>query len=77
VLDAFMERWEESNRAVAREFLGDEKGQLFRAPRKTHDTTTEQRLDPARLDHFLGLLELPKRMHTPLRRLVEREAQPR
>jgi hypothetical protein len=77
VLDAFMERWEESNRAVAREFLGDEKGQLFRAPRKTHNTTTEQRLDPARLDHFLGLLELPKRMHTPLRRLVEREAEPR
>jgi hypothetical protein len=77
VLDAFMERWEESNRAVAREFLGDETGQLFRAPRKTHNTTTEQRLDPARLDHFLGLLELPKRMHTPLRRLVEREAEPR
>jgi hypothetical protein len=69
-----MEQWEASNRAVAREFLGDETGQLFRAPRKTRNTTTEQRLDPARLDHFITLLELPERMHSPLRRLVEREA---
>jgi hypothetical protein len=73
VLDEFMDSWEESNRAVARDFLGDETGQLFRAPRKTRNTTTEQRLDPARLDHFLTLLELPERMHSPLRRLVERE----
>jgi hypothetical protein len=74
VLDAFMEQWEESNRAVAREFLGDESGQLFRAPRKTRNTTTEQRLDPARLDYFLTLLVLPERMRSPLRRLAEREA---
>ena len=58
-----MDSWEESNRAVAREFLGDRTGQLFRAPRKTRNTTTEQRLDPARVDHFLTLLELPERLH--------------
>jgi hypothetical protein len=73
-LDDFMAQWEESNRTVAREFLGDETGQLFRAPRKTSNTTTEQHLDPARLDHFLTLLGIPEEMHAPLRRLVEREA---
>jgi hypothetical protein len=77
VLDAFMETWAESNRAVAREFVGDETGQLFRAPRKSQNTTTEQRLDPARLDHFVQLLELPKRMHAPLRQIVERETSSR
>lgn len=77
VLDAFMEQWEAPNRAVAREFLGDETGQLFRVARKTRNTTTEQRLDPARLDHFITLLELPQRMHSPLRRLVERETRTR
>jgi hypothetical protein len=74
VLDAFMEQWEESNRAVAREFLGDETELLFRAPRKTKNTTAEQRLDPARLEHFIALLELPTPLHAPLRRLAEREA---
>jgi hypothetical protein len=77
VLDAFMEQWEAPNRAVAREFLGDETGQLFRVARKTRNTTTEQRLDLARLDHFITLLELPKRMHSPLRQLVERETRTR
>jgi hypothetical protein len=74
VLDAFMEQWEEPNRAVAREFLGDRSGRLFRAPRKTRNTTTQQQLDPARLDHFITLLELPEQIHAPLRRLAEREA---
>jgi hypothetical protein len=74
VLDAFMEQWEESNRAVAREFLRDRSGQLFRAPRKTRNTTTQQHLDPARLVHFNTLLELPEQIHSPLRRLAEREA---
>jgi hypothetical protein len=73
-LDEFMAQWEESNRAVACEFLGDETGRLFRAPRKTSNTTTEQHLDPARLNHFLALLEVPEQLHAPLRRLVEREA---
>jgi hypothetical protein len=73
-LDDFMAQWEESNRRVAREYLGDESGQLFRAERKTRRTTTEQYLDPSRLDHFIALLELPEQMHAPLRALVEREA---
>ena len=73
-LDAFMEHWEESNAAVARELLGDRTGQLFRAPRKTSNTTTEQHLDPARLDYFITRLELPEQIHSPLRRLAEREA---
>ena len=74
VLDEFMSRWEESNQEVAREFLGDPTGRLFRAPRKTANTTTEQRLDPARLDHFLEVSELPEDLHAPLRRIAEREA---
>jgi hypothetical protein len=74
VLDEYMSQWEESNRAVAREFLGDESGQLFRSPRRTRHTTTEQRLDPARIDTFVSLLELPAQVHAPLRRLAEREA---
>ena len=73
-LDEFMSRWEESSRRVAVEMLGDESGELFRAPRKTAHTTTEQYLDPERLDHFLTLLELPEQVHAPLRALVEREA---
>jgi hypothetical protein len=77
VLDAFMGQWGESNRAVAREFLGDQTEQLFRAPRKTRNTTTEQRLDPARLDHYLPLLDLPEQLHEPLRRLAVREAKVR
>ncbi|HET8961650.1 hypothetical protein [Nocardioides sp.] len=77
LLDEFMDRWEESNRRVAREMLGDASGQLFARPRKTRNTTSEQFLDPARLDHFLALLELPEQMHAPLRALAEREAQGR
>ena len=76
-LDEFMGQWEESNRGVAREFLGDESGQLFRLPRKTRNTTAEQHLDPARLDHFLELAEIPEHMHAPMRTLVEREAKVR
>jgi hypothetical protein len=74
-LDDFMARWEDSNRRVAREFVGDE--QLFRVPRNTTNTTAEQHLDPARLDHFLNLLEIPEHMHRPLRALTEREAKGR
>jgi hypothetical protein len=76
-LDRFMSRWEESNRRVALEFLGDESGELFSTPRKTRNTTTEQYLDPARLDHFLAVLELPEQAHAPLRELVVREAKER
>ncbi len=73
-LDEFMSRWEESNQQVARHFLGDPTGQLFRAPRKTTNTTTDQRLDPARLEHFFEVSELPEDLHAPLRRIAEREA---
>jgi len=72
-LDAFMSLWEDSNRAVARDFL-DDAGALFANPRKTRNTTTEQLLDPARLDHFSELLELPSELLVPLRRIAEREA---
>lgn len=74
VLDAFMTKWEESNRHVALEFLDDPDGRLFRGPRKTTNTTTEQCLDPARLDHFLALAGIPEPAHAALRRLAEREA---
>jgi hypothetical protein len=74
VLEQFMGQWEESNRAVARDFLGDPSGELFRTPRKTSNITSKQVFDPARLDHFLEALELPEREHAPLRALVEREA---
>jgi hypothetical protein len=73
-LDTFMAQWEESNRTVAENHLGDPGGRLFRAPRKTRNTTTEQRLDPDRLPYFFQLLELPERKHAPIRRLAEREA---
>jgi hypothetical protein len=73
VLDEFMAQWEQTNEQVARDFLGD--GQpLFRLPRRTEGTTAEQRLDPARLDRFLELLQLPEQLHAPLRRLAEQEA---
>ncbi len=77
VLDSFMAQWDESNRAVARRYLRDANGELFRMPRRTGNTTTEQHLDPDRLDHFLTLLELPDEVHAPLRRVVEREAKDR
>ena len=76
-LNRFMTKWEESNQAVAREYLGDDSGELFHHPRRTAHTTTKQHLDPARLDHFLELLELPEQTHDPLRALVEREAKAR
>jgi hypothetical protein len=76
-LDEFMALWEHSNREVARRYFGEPAGQLFRTQRKTTNTTADQRLDPARLDHYLAVLELPERIHAPLRALVEREASAR
>jgi hypothetical protein len=77
VLDAFMIQWEESNHLVALDFLGDQDGQLFHGPRRSQGTTAHQQLDPDRLDHFLEVVELPERVHDPLRRLAEREARSR
>jgi hypothetical protein len=73
-LDAFMDRWADGNREVARRYLRDKSGELFRMPRKTENTTTEQCLDPARINHFVALLELPEHVLVPLRRIAEREA---
>ncbi len=73
-LDAFMARWEESDRAVAAEWFPDRTEGLWAQPRKTRHTTTEQRLDPARVDHFVQLLGLSDDVGASLRRLAEREA---
>ena len=77
LLDEFMARWEDSNRRLAVEVLGEDDGPLFRTPRKSGNTTTEQRLDPARLDHFFTVCELPEALHAPLRRITDREANTR
>ncbi len=74
VLDRFMSEWTEPNRRVAREYLGDPSGNLFSAPRTTGNSTTVQVLDPARLDLFLPLLEIPDEQHAPIRAIAEREA---
>ncbi len=73
-LDRFLERWAASNRRVASEFLGHGTSELFRSPRRSADTTAEQRLDPDRLDHYLELLEIPEHEHASIRRIAEREA---
>jgi hypothetical protein len=72
--DRFQGRWEASNRAVAREFLDDPDGRLFRSTRRDDGTTTEQLLDPARLPYYLEILEIPEQQHAALRRIAEREA---
>jgi hypothetical protein len=76
-LDEFMAHWEESNRAVARDFAPHAPDTLFKTERKRRDTTTGQRLDPARLDHFLDVAELPEEFHAPLRKIAEHEARAR
>jgi hypothetical protein len=75
-LDSFMTRWEASNERVAREFLRDRSGVLFRAPRKSGGTTLEQRLDPARIEHFVRVAELSEDLVAPLRALADRESKP-
>ncbi len=74
VLDRFMARWQDANAAVARRYFGDLGDDLFTEPRRTRRTTTDQRLDPARLEHFLTVSDLPEADHAALRRLAEREA---
>jgi hypothetical protein len=73
-LDGFMAQWQESNRAVAREYFPDGPDTLFESGRKVRGTTTEQRLDPARLDHFFAVLDLPVEVHASLRAIAEHEA---
>ena len=74
-LDEFMARWEEPNRRVALELIGDPSGELFELPRRARGVTHEQRLDPDRLDHFLAAAELPDEVHGALRSIVDREAE--
>lgn len=76
-LDRFMATWAGSNERVAREFLGDPSGELFAADRKSEGTTTEQLLDPDRLDHYFELLEIPGSQHAALRKIARREARRR
>jgi len=73
-LDRFMERWAASNRQVAVDFFGDPSGELFPSSRKAAETTTEQHLDPERLDDYLELLQIPGQDHAAIRRIAEREA---
>ncbi len=74
VLDDFMARWEDSNRAVAQRYFEHSAEELFLMPRRIDHRTSEQYLDPARLEHYITLLELPDQIHKPLLTLVEREA---
>jgi hypothetical protein len=69
-----MSQWEQSNRRVAIDHLGDPSGELFRTPRRTAGTTTEQVLDPSRLDDYLELLEIPEEQHAAIRTIAEQEA---
>jgi hypothetical protein len=71
VLDREMDRWAESNRATAEEFLGDADGVLFREARRPGDFTTEQRLDPARVDHFAEIAGLAADVRDSLRTIAE------
>jgi hypothetical protein len=73
-LDEFMSRWESPNERVAREFLGEDSGVLFRTPRKSSNTRVEQCLDPARVEHFVRVAELPDHLLAPLQATAEREA---
>ena len=71
-LDQVNERWQESNRSTAHDFLCC--GVLFREPRRQAGTTTEQRLDPARVDYFAALVGLPTDVTASLKGIVERES---
>ncbi len=73
-LDRFMAQWESSNRAVARDFVPGAPELLFTTDRKSRNTTVEQRLDPARVDHYVGVAGLPREMASPLQEIAEREA---
>lgn len=74
MLEEFMGRYETSNAAVARDFLGDADGVLFRSPGRTAGTTSEQYLDPDRVDQFLDVAEVPLAAHEPVRQIARREA---
>ncbi len=60
-----MARWDESNRAVACDFLSERVWPAVPDAAQDHNTTTQQRFDPARLDQFVTLLELPAGVARP------------
>lgn len=74
-LDAFMAQWREPNEVVAREFLHQR--ELFLMPRKSGGVTTDQVLDPGRLQHFFDLLQVRNEVRAPVRSIAEREARRR
>jgi hypothetical protein len=76
VLDAFMKRWEPANRTVAQTYLGREDGVLFRLPRKTHNTTTVQHLDPERCQQLLQELRFPPRAHRQVQVVMRQLGRP-
>jgi hypothetical protein len=69
-MDEFTARWSAANEEVAREYLGDASGTLFRAPHRAREVVTEQRITAERIDHFLDLLELPADLRAPLHALA-------
>lgn len=71
-LDEFMDQWEESNRAAAREFLG--RDELFLTPRKTSGTIATQGLDLARFEELVELLDVPAWARDGLREVAARES---
>lgn len=71
-LDRFMGKWEDSNRAVAAKYLGEP--ELFRAPRRREHVTDRQVLEPADVEDFLEIAELPEDARERVRRIAEREA---
>jgi len=71
-LDEFMAKWDEPNRAVAREYLGE--AELFTSARKTTGVTTRQHLDPKLLDSYTEQLDIPADLRLRLREVTEREA---
>lgn len=73
VLDQFMAQFEDGNCEVARRWFGEDNGVLFPTPRRTTGTTSVQTIDPARIDHYVDLLNLPERYRRPLRILAEQE----
>ncbi|TYL51602.1 hypothetical protein FXB39_07350 [Nocardioides sp. BGMRC 2183] len=72
-LDDFMARWSDGNDSLGQRVDG-RRGPLFRTPRRTADTTVEQRLDPVRLDRYLPRLGVPESEWADIRQIAQREA---
>jgi hypothetical protein len=70
-LEEFLARWQPSNAKVAEKYFGEP--ELFAGGRKD-GTTAEQHLDPARVDHFLEIGELPRTVRDEVHRIAVAEA---